>query len=60
MRIRELSIKNFRALEDDHYFEFNSNITLIAGVNGKGKTAILDALVLALSRLKEFQLCDKN
>lgn len=51
MRIRELSIKNFRVLEDDHYFEFNSNITLIAGVNGKGKTAILDALVLALSRL---------
>ncbi|MFK7101713.1 AAA family ATPase [Flavobacterium oreochromis] len=51
MRIRELTIKNFRVLEDDHFFEFNSNITLIAGVNGKGKTAILDALVLVLSRL---------
>ena len=51
MRITELTIKNFRALDGEHTFRFNSNITLIAGVNGRGKTAILDALVLCLSRL---------
>lgn len=51
MRISELTIKNFRALEGEHIFRFSSNITLIAGVNGRGKTAILDALVLCLSRL---------
>lgn len=51
MRISELTINNFRALEGEHIFRFSSNITLIAGVNGRGKTAILDALVLCLSRL---------
>ena len=51
MRITELTIKNFRALDGEHTFRFNSNLTLIAGVNGRGKTAILDALVLCLSRL---------
>ncbi len=51
MRILELHINNFRALEEERIFQFNENITIIAGINGKGKTAILDALVLILSRL---------
>lgn len=51
MRILELYLKNFRALEEDRVFQFSKNITIIAGINGKGKTAILDALVLVLSRM---------
>lgn len=51
MRILGLHINNFRALEDERVFQFNENITIIAGINGKGKTAILNALVLILSRM---------
>jgi predicted ATP-binding protein involved in virulence len=51
MRILELRVNNFRVLEGEQVFLFNRNITIIAGVNGKGKTAILDALVLILSRM---------
>src|ERR1019366_9941144 len=32
-------------------FEFSDRVTVVAGVNGRGKTAILDALALLASRL---------
>jgi len=52
MRIRELTIKNFRPFGGDRSpFEFRDQFTIIAGVNGRGKTAILDAIAICLSRL---------
>lgn len=51
MRIRELDITNYRPFSQNVNFEFRENLTVIAGVNGKGKTAILEALALILSRL---------
>jgi predicted ATP-binding protein involved in virulence len=51
MRIRELTIKNYRAFAEPSPFFFGDRFTVIAGVNGMGKTAILDALALLLSHV---------
>ena len=51
MRIRELTLTNYRAFSEAAAFRFDDHFTVIAGVNGRGKTAILDALALVLSRL---------
>jgi len=45
MRITKLHIENFRGFRGTHDIEFSdSNIHAIVGVNGAGKTSILDAL----------------
>lgn len=51
MKIRELKIQNFRGFTDQPVFAFGDHFTVIAGVNGKGKTAILDAIATVCSRL---------
>lgn len=50
MILRELIVSNYRAFEDER-FQFSERVTVIAGVNGRGKSAILDGLALLLSRL---------
>lgn len=51
MRIRQLTVKNFRVFGDPPPFEFSEQFTVIAGVNGRGKTALLDAIRILASRL---------
>lgn len=51
MRIRELKITNYRAFANADPIILQKNLTVIAGVNGKGKTAILEGLALVLSHL---------
>jgi predicted ATP-binding protein involved in virulence len=51
MRIRQLILYNFRAFESCQPFNFADNVTVVAGVNGRGKTALLDALAFLISRL---------
>ena len=51
MRIRELTIQNYRAFGEQRTFPFSANFTAIAGVNGRGKTSLLDALALLASRI---------
>ncbi len=51
MRIRSLTLRNFRVFSEERSFAFSDRVTVVAGVNGKGKTAILDALALLASRL---------
>jgi predicted ATP-binding protein involved in virulence len=50
MRIRELTFQNFRVFGEPSAFRFSDRFTIIAGVNGRGKTAILDGLALLASR----------
>ena len=50
MILRELVVSNYRAFRDER-FQFSERVTVIAGVNGRGKSAILDGLALLLSRL---------
>ena len=51
MRVRELVLSNFRVFGEQPPFLFSDRVTVIAGVNGKGKTAVLDGLALLASRL---------
>ena len=47
MRVKELKIKNFRCYEDVE-IKLNSDYTVLIGINGAGKTTILDAISIAL------------
>lgn len=48
MRINNLCLQNFRCY-DELTIDFHKNMTVIVGENGKGKTAILDALAISLA-----------
>lgn len=50
MILRELEVSNYRPFRSEH-FAFSDRVTVIAGVNGRGKSAILDGLSLLLTRL---------
>ena len=47
MQIERLRLKNFRCY-DELDIDFEPRLTVIVGENGKGKTAIFDALAIAL------------
>jgi predicted ATP-binding protein involved in virulence len=51
MRIRELTIRNYRAFREPEPFRFSPGFTAIAGINGRGKTSLLDGLALLASRI---------
>jgi len=50
MRISHLQLHNFRGIRSLK-FEFDPHMNVIAGVNGSGKSAILDCAAILLSRL---------
>ena len=49
MILKSLTLTNFRGIRDLR-LEFSENVNLLAGVNGAGKTAILDCAAIMLSR----------
>ncbi len=51
MRIRELTLRNYRVYVDPPSFKFANRFTVVAGINGRGKTALLDGLAFLCSRL---------
>src|SRR5436190_24057313 len=51
MRIRELTLRGYRVYAGPPPFHFADRFTVVAGINGKGKTALLDGLALLCSRL---------
>ena len=50
MIIRNLTLHNFGVYAGTNTFEFNNEkpIVLVAGMNGRGKTTFLEAVLLAL------------
>lgn len=50
MRIRELTLRSYRVYGDPQPFDFADRFTVVAGINGRGKTALLDGLALLCSR----------
>ena len=57
MQINHLTLTNFRAFEQAK-FEFQPRMNLLIGINGVGKSTVLDALRIALSRvLPKFTAC---
>lgn len=51
MRIKELSITNFRGVEDLKLERLDSKMNLIVGINGAGKTSVLESAAILLSWL---------
>ncbi len=51
MKVRELTVTNFRGFAGERRFALSDRFTLIAGINGRGKTSLLDGLALLLARL---------
>lgn len=49
MRIKDIHIENYRGLQKVTLEELSPNINLIVGINGAGKSSILDAVSLVLS-----------
>jgi predicted ATP-binding protein involved in virulence len=50
MKVRELTLQNYRVHAATPPFRFADRFTVIAGINGRGKTALLDGLALLCSR----------
>jgi predicted ATP-binding protein involved in virulence len=50
MRIKKLHLKNFRGIAD-LTFEFHESVSTLVGVNGSGKSSILDCAAILLSKL---------
>ncbi len=50
MKIKQLHLQNFRGIADLN-FEFHERLSVLVGVNGAGKSSILDASAILLSRL---------
>lgn len=50
MRINNIRLRNYRCFEDIR-LEFHKNFNVIVGINGTGKTAILEALRIAIGSL---------
>ncbi|OGV65522.1 MAG: hypothetical protein A2498_08350 [Lentisphaerae bacterium RIFOXYC12_FULL_60_16] len=60
MILHTLNLANYRAFEQIE-IEFENDVTIIAGVNGVGKSAILDAIAVMFSRaLPEFTEAKSN
>ena len=50
MRIREFTLHNYRVYAEHPPFKFADRFTVVAGVNGRGKTALLDGIAILCSR----------
>ena len=60
MQIEKLKLKNFRCY-DALEIDFEPKLTVIVGENGKGKTAIFDALAIGLEPfLRCFNIAGKH
>lgn len=51
MKVREIAVTGFRGFADEQRFQLSDRFTVIAGVNGRGKSSLLDGLALLLARL---------
>ncbi len=52
MQIKEIEIENFRGIKKQN-IKLLENINVFVGVNGSGKSTILDAIAISLSWLVE-------
>ena len=50
MEINRLKLSNFRGFKDAE-FDFQPGMNLIVGINGAGKSTVLDALSIAFSKI---------
>ena len=62
MIIKRLTLHNFGVYASDNTFVFNGkkNVTLIGGMNGRGKTTFLEAVLLALYGSNSFAFAESQ
>jgi predicted ATP-binding protein involved in virulence len=51
MKVVSLALEGFRGFEEKITLEFPGRLTVLAGVNGSGKTSVLHALAVLLSKI---------
>ncbi len=59
MRIKKLHLKNFRGFKELEIKFPDSNLVVFVGINGAGKSSILDCIAMFLSQFVSL-LCNKN
>jgi predicted ATP-binding protein involved in virulence len=59
MRIKKLNLKNFRGFKELEIKFPGSNLVVFVGINGSGKSSILDCLAMFLSQFVS-ELCSKS
>ena len=59
MRIKELHLKNFRGFKELEIKFPDSNLVVFVGINGAGKSSILDCIAMFLSQFVT-ELCKKS
>jgi predicted ATP-dependent endonuclease of OLD family len=42
MKVRELTVTNFRGFAGERRFQLSDRFAVIAGINGRGKSSLLD------------------
>lgn len=58
--LKTLELRNFRCFEDVRDFKLDPQLTVVVGKNGAGKTAVLEALRLALGSYFAGMKCDEQ
>jgi predicted ATP-binding protein involved in virulence len=51
VKVRELTVTNFRGFAGARRFQLSERFTVIAGINGRGKSSLLDGLAVLIARL---------
>jgi len=54
MKIQKLTLEGFRGFKDKTEFELHPNVNVFVGVNGSGKTSVLDAVGMLLGEYITF------
>lgn len=58
MKVKKLELKNFRGIHE-MTLDFSDHVNVLVGMNGAGKTSILDAVAIMLSHLTA-KICSAN
>lgn len=54
MRLRLLEIEGYKMFDSKSVFEFNKDLHILIGVNGSGKSTIIEAIAIIFDRLKSY------
>ena len=58
MKIQSLQLKNFRCFKNE-IIRFHDKLTVLVGVNGSGKTALIEAVAMILGGIVRYAVSDE-
>lgn len=56
MKLTKFRIQNFKSIIDSGYYAFASDLTILVGKNGSGKTATLKAMNISVNYISTEKL----